>query len=183
MFEQLNYMELQILDFIRENLSCAFGDFLMPLITLFGEGGIFWIALTLVLLARPKTRRLGINLAFCLALEALVCNVMIKPLVGRIRPYDLKPGIEALVRQPHDFSFPSGHTGASFAMAGGFIFSRSRYWLPVTILASLIALSRIYLYVHYPTDVIAGILLGLLTAFIGVKLSERLQRRIEAKER
>lgn len=175
--EQLSLSELQILDFIQNHLTGAIGDFLMPIITLFGEGGIFWIAMATVLVAIPKTRKLGVALAFSLAIEAIACNLMLKPLFARIRPYDLNPAVEVLVRRPHDFSFPSGHTGASFAMAGGFIFSKNKYWIPVTILSALIAFSRLYLYVHYPTDVLAGVVLGLLTGYIGVKLCDKLYAR------
>ena len=97
-----------------------------------------------------------------LALDVLLCNVMLKPLVGRMRPFTVNTGMELLINAPKDFSFPSGHTAASFAAAFALLFVKNKLWIPSMILASLIAFSRLYLYVHYPTDVLAGILLGLI---------------------
>jgi undecaprenyl-diphosphatase len=99
-----------------------------------------------------------------LALDVLLCNVMLKPLVGRMRPFTVNTGVELLINAPKDFSFPSGHTAASFAAAFALLFVKNKLWIPSMILASLIAFSRLYLYVHYPTDVLAGILLGLIVS-------------------
>lgn len=99
-----------------------------------------------------------------LALDVLLCNVMLKPLVGRMRPFTVNTGMELLINAPKDFSFPSGHTAASFAAAFALLFVKNKLWIPSMILASLIAFSRLYLYVHYPTDVLAGILLGLIVS-------------------
>ena len=163
--------DLPILEWIQAHLQCGFLDFIMPIITLFGEGGIFWIAWAVVLLFIPKYRKVGWSMGVALILGVLVCNVTLKPLVHRPRPYDFQLAefgkeIQLLISAQHDFSFPSGHTIASFEASTVLLIHDKRMGIPAVILAVLVTFSRLYLYVHYPTDVIfsmfAGILLGLL---------------------
>ena len=104
--------ELSFLDFIQENLRCGFLDVFMPALTRLGDGGVFWIVLSLALLLFPKTRRTGAIVTMALLLEFLCCNLLLKPLVARIRPYDVNPSVVLLVQRLADFSFPSGHTWA-----------------------------------------------------------------------
>ena len=172
--------DLPILDWIQANMANPFLDFIMPIITVFGDAGIFWIAWAVLLLLFPKTRKIGLGMGFALIMGLLICNVTLKPLVGRIRPYDLQAElgitIQLLGERMHDFSFPSGHTQASFAAATAICFWKRKWGIPALILASLTAFSRMYLYVHYPTDVLAGICFGLLFATIGLLISNRLFR-------
>jgi undecaprenyl-diphosphatase len=158
--------DLPILDWIQNTLQCGLLDFLMPLITLLGDAGIFWIAVAVVLLIIPKTRKIGLGMGVALLMGLLVCNVILKPWVARIRPYDYQiqyfgTQIKLLVDAMHDFSFPSGHTIASFEAATVLLIHNKKMGIPAMILASLIAFSRLYLYVHYPTDVIASVILGI----------------------
>lgn len=155
-------VEFSILDFIQNQFRTPFGDFVMPLISKLGNGGIIWLVLSGLLCVFPKYRKAGVTMLTALALDVLLCNVMLKPLVGRMRPFTVNTGMELLINAPKDFSFPSGHTAASFAAAFALLFVKNKLWIPSMILASLIAFSRLYLYVHYPTDVLAGILLGLI---------------------
>lgn len=155
-------VEFSILDFIQNQFRTSFGDFVMPLISKLGNGGIIWLVLSGLLCVFPKYRKAGVTMLTALALDVLLCNVMLKPLVGRMRPFTVNTGMELLINAPKDFSFPSGHTAASFAAAFALLFVKNKLWIPSMILASLIAFSRLYLYVHYPTDVLAGILLGLI---------------------
>ena len=136
----------------------------MPLISKLGNGGIIWLVLSGLLCVFPKYRKAGVTMLTALALDVLLCNVMLKPLVGRMRPFTVNTGVELLINAPKDFSFPSGHTAASFAAAFALLFVKNKLWIPSMILASLIAFSRLYLYVHYPTDVLTGILLGLIVS-------------------
>lgn len=163
--------DLPILDWIQANLQCTFLDKSMPIVTLFGDGGIFWIAVALVLLIFPKYRKVGLSMGAALVLGVLVCNVTLKPLVARIRPYDLQETlgnhINLLISAQHDYSFPSGHTIASFEACVVLLLHDKRMGIPATILACLIAFSRLYLYVHYPTDVIFSLFAGILFAFLG----------------
>ena len=157
-------VEFSILDFIQNQFRTPFGDFVMPLISKLGNGGIIWLVLSGLLCVFPKYRKAGVTMLTALALDVLLCNVMLKPLVGRMRPFTVNTGMELLINAPKDFSFPSGHTAASFAAAFALLFVKNKLWIPSMIIASLIAFSRLYLYVHYPTDVLAGILLGLIVS-------------------
>ena len=171
--------DLPILDWIQSNLQSAFMDFIMPIITLFGDAGIFWIACAVVLLFIPKYRKAGLSMGIALLLGVLVCNVTMKPLFARIRPYDYKEQylntlIPLLVERQHDFSFPSGHTIASFEACTALMLRDKRLGIPATLLAILIAFSRLYLYVHYPTDVIASVILGICFGFLGTWIVNRI---------
>ncbi|MBO5954254.1 MAG: phosphatase PAP2 family protein [Oscillospiraceae bacterium] len=164
--------DLPILEWIAEHLHCAFLDTLMPLITLLGDAGIFWILCAAALLFFPKYRKIGLGMGAALIIGLLLCNVTLKPLVARIRPYDYQllhfgKTVELLVATPHDFSFPSGHTIASFEAATVLLINNRKLGIPAMILAVLIAFSRLYLYVHYPTDVLASVALGIGIAFLG----------------
>lgn len=163
--------DLPVLDWIQANMQSEFMDKFMPFITRFGDHGTFWMIVAALLFLFPKTRKTGLGMAIAMMLGLLVCNVTLKPLVARIRPYDLQEElgvtIQLLGERMHDFSFPSGHTIASFEAAVVMLKNSKKLGIPAMILAVLIAFSRLYLYVHYPTDVIASVLLGTLFALIG----------------
>lgn len=170
--------DLPILDWIQANLQSPLMDKIMPIITIFGDGGIFWIACALLLLVFPKTRRTGLGMGFALLMGLLICNVTLKPLVGRIRPYDLQEElgvtIQLLIERQHDFSFPSGHTIASFEACTVLMLGNKKLGIPATLLAILIAFSRLYLYVHYPTDVITSVILGTIFGIIGYAIAKKI---------
>ena len=170
--------DLPILHWIADNLHCEFLDFLMPIITLFGEAGIFWIATALVLILIPKTRRMGLGMGVALLIGLILCNLTLKPLCARIRPYDYEllhygTEIKLLVEALHDYSFPSGHTIASFECAAVILMHNKKWGIAAMVLAVLIAFSRLYLYVHYPTDVLTSIVLGVGIAFLGNWLAQK----------
>ena len=164
----MNLFELKILDFIKEHLSCDFLDFLMPIITKLGDGGVFWISVAVVLLITKKYRKVGAMMGVALVLGLIFGNGVLKNVVGRIRPYDLNENMKdmLLIEALSDKSFPSGHTLASFESAVVLLINDKRLGIPAIVLASLIAFSRLYLYVHYPTDVLASIILGTAFAFL-----------------
>ncbi|MDO5545308.1 MAG: phosphatase PAP2 family protein [Eubacteriales bacterium] len=168
--------DLPILEWIQAYMQSDFLDTIMPIITLFGEGGIFWIAWAVILLIIPKTRKIGLSMIIALLLGLLVCNLTLKPLVARIRPYDLQEQdfgvyINLLIDRQSDFSFPSGHTIASFEAAVVLLRYSKKMGIPALILAILVSFSRLYLYVHYPTDVLASVVLGTAFAFAGCALA------------
>ena len=167
--------DLPVLDWIQANMQSGFMDKFMPFITKFGDHGTFWMIVAALLFVFPKTRKTGLGMAIAMVIGLLVCNVTLKPLVGRIRPYDLQAElgitIQLLGERMHDFSFPSGHTIASFEAAVVLLKNSKKMGIPAMILAVLIAFSRLYLYVHYPTDVIVSVILGTLFAFIGNALA------------
>ncbi len=154
--------ELSILDVIQQHLRCLPMDRLMVIVTTLGNGGAVWLLTGAALLFPRRTRRLGICLLAAVAVMAAVCSVGLKPLVARPRPCDLNPAVQLLIDRPTDFSFPSGHTAASFAAVTVLALGQCRYRKAAAVLAVLIAFSRLYLYVHFPTDVLGGALLGTL---------------------
>lgn len=173
------HFDLPILDWIAAHLWCDVLDVLMPIITVLGDAGIFWIAVSAVLLCLPKYRKAGLGMGIALLMGVVLCNIILKPLIGRIRPYDYQlehfgKTIELLVATPHDFSFPSGHTIASFEAAVALTVRHKKLGAAALVLAVLIAFSRMYLYVHYPTDVLASVVLGSALAFLGCFLAEKL---------
>ncbi len=163
--------EFAILDWIQTNLRNPVMDLLMPVITSLGNSGLIWILLDVILLFMPKHRKAGIAVLAGLAAEVICCNLVLKPLVARVRPCDINTAVQLLVARPDDFSFPSGHTGASFAAVSALFFSGNRLWIPSLLLAALISFSRLYLYVHYPTDILAGIFLGVMAGWVGSLVS------------
>ena len=169
-------MEFMILDWIQ-TLRTPWLDGFMVFVSSLGNFGAVWIILAVVLLLLPKYRRVGALLACALLIDLVVCNVLLKPLVARPRPYDLNQMMEYLIDRPHGWSFPSGHTAASFAAATALLLGRSRLWIPCGILAVLIAFSRLYLYVHYPSDVLGGAVVGLAAAWAGSLLEKWLCQR------
>lgn len=178
----MNGFEITILDFIQQHFASEFMNPIMLFITRFGDAGIFWIAFNLVLLMIPKTRRVGAVMALALIFEALICNLAIKPFVARIRPFDLNTAAQLLLKAPTDFSFPSGHTGASFAVVGALLLGKNKLWIPAGILSVLIGFSRMYLYVHYPTDVLAGAVLGMITAWLAMLVVELAEKKFQEKK-
>ena len=211
--------DLAILDFIRAHMTSPLGDEIMPIITMLGDNGIIWIVMAAVMLLFKRTRKLGAAMAIALMIDVVCCNFIIKPLVARIRPFDVNTAIKLIISAPDDYSFPSGHTAAAFAAFGALFFGRNKLtgspnsfvgmniyddlskhngsiapvgvqvlnyefkserinvfsqknlWIPVLVLAIFIAASRLYLYVHYPTDVLVGMVLGTLFGFIGANIT------------
>lgn len=167
---------LWIQEFLRTDVLTAF----MRAVTFLGNAGWFWIVLGVALLAFPKTRPTGAAVLLALAIGALITNVGLKNLVARIRPFHFTELIQPLTALPKDYSFPSGHTCASFAAA--FVCLRMlplKFGVAAMILACLIAFSRLYLGVHYPTDVLAGLLIGVLAG----QIAYRIVRRINLKNK
>ena len=164
--------EFAVLDRIQADLKGPVMDLLMPAVSALGSGGLVWLLLAGLLLLLPKHRRLGAAVLAGLALEVVCCNLVLKPLVARIRPCDVNTAVQLLIARPDDFSFPSGHTGASFAAVSALFAGRSRLWIPAAVLAGRIAFSRLYLYVHYPSDVLPGAALGAMAGHLGTKLAQ-----------
>ena len=163
-------IDIGILDWIQSTIKCSFLDFIMPIITSLGNSGMIWIVICSILLINKKQRKYGIILSLALILCFLVGNIFLKPLVGRIRPFDVNTTIELLIRKPLDFSFPSGHTMSSFAAATVLMYMNKRIGLISLFLATMIAFSRLYLYVHYPSDVLVGGIIGILLGILSIKI-------------
>ena len=183
MLSQLNQWELGLLDWIQDSFRTPFLDTVVPLFTMLGNAGLLWIVISVLLMCIPKHRKAGITLAAGLICQLVVCNLFLKNLIARGRPCWLNETVELLVEKPLDFSFPSGHTMVSF-IAATILAMYNRKWGYIAFpVAALMGFSRLYLYVHFPTDVLAGAVLGILAgvavAFLMKKLFAFLETRYE----
>ncbi|NFV13815.1 phosphatase PAP2 family protein [Clostridium sporogenes] len=159
-------MDIYILDFIHKNIANNFLDKIMIFITSIGNLGLIWIGISLLLLISKRYRKVGVLCIASLFLSSLIGEVLLKNLVQRGRPFTAVEGINLLIKAPKSFSFPSGHTASSFAVATVVGRKIEKFKLPIYILAIAIAFSRLYLYVHYPSDVLVGALIGVISAKI-----------------
>lgn len=166
--------EGQLLLWIQENLRQDWLTPIMQVITRFGDGGIFWIGFCILLLGIPKSRRTGIAASLSLALNGLVTNVWLKNIIGRIRPYVRFSELTVLTTIPSDASFPSGHTAASFSVAAGvYMAGWKKTGVVLYVFSALIGFSRLYLGVHFPSDVVGGAIVGVLCAWVIRKIIDR----------
>ena len=154
-------MDLAILQFIQEHFRSSIADTFFVTVTFLGNSGLIWLLLSVCFLCAKKYRRLGFVLLAALAVTFLLGDVALKNCIQRPRPFQEVP-VELLISPPGSFSFPSGHTSSSFAAAAAVYRFRKSWGAGAFVLASLIGFSRLYLFVHYPTDVLAGAALGLL---------------------
>ncbi len=181
MLEQIYTIDFMILDWIQEHLRCGWLDWLMPKITFLGEAGLIWIVLALLFLWMKPRRKCGLKMTVSLVICLVLALLILKNVIARPRPCWINTEMEMLVKVPKDYSFPSGHTLSGVASAL-IIFKADRLiGIPALILAAVIAFSRLYLYVHFPTDVIAGAVLGILLAIATEKIVESLLPRMPAR--
>lgn len=143
-----------------------FFDIFFKLVTHLGDAGAFWIVVGVLLLCFPKTRMCGICVLICLAVTALLGEGLLKHLFARERPCIQQPIADMLIAIPSTYSFPSGHSASSFTAATAIFCFHRKAGIAAYILAGLIAFSRMYCYVHFPTDVLAGIMLGMFVGFV-----------------
>ena len=175
-------IEIKILDWLQ-TIRTPFLDKIIPVISSLGNAGIVWILLMVVLFIIPKTRKSGLILFFALIVDMILCNGILKNLFQRVRPFNVNTAVTLLIAKPGEYSFPSGHTAVSFAAASALFFAKEKkLWIPALVLAIIIAFTRLYLYVHYPTDVLGGILIGIISGFIGYKIAMKIQTYMSGKK-
>lgn len=149
-------------------------DAIMIFITHLGDDGIFWIFLALILCVFKKTRKCGVLLLLGLGFASLINNLVLKQIFERPRPFNFTGWPEpfnypGLIERPTSFSFPSGHTSSSLGAATPLLIkAKKKLGIPVFILAVLIGFSRVYVHVHYPTDVIVGMIVGIIGGILAV---------------
>lgn len=174
-------IDFSILDIIRENFSCSVLDNLMPMITFLGNGGLIWIIASLAMMFSRKYRKNGIMLAAALICCLIVGNLLMKNIFARSRPCWINDTVPLLIAVPQDYSFPSGHTMSSFAAAYIISCASKRLGIAAYILAILIGFSRLYLYVHFPSDVLGGIILGTASALFSRVICKKIIKKTEKK--
>lgn len=176
--EAIHNIDFGILDFLQ-TLHNDVLDFIMSVFTHAGDNGYVWIGICILLLCIPKTRKIGIYLAITLIVEVVLNDGIIKGIIARERPFLQRTGIETIIKQPSGYSFPSGHSASSFAAATAIFLHNKRLGIGAYVLAAFIAFSRLYFYVHFPTDVICGSLFGILIGFTVNKLLKFIEKKMK----
>lgn len=175
-------LDLTVLYWIQDNLRTAFGDSVAAFLSVAFNGGILWFVLSGVLLIFRKTRTAGCMVLAAMGIAFLVGELGMKNIFCRVRPCTIDDSVILAINRPGSYSFPSGHTGSSFAAATALFLWNKKWGIPALVLAAVIGFSRLYLFVHFPTDVLVGAFLGILSAlfvdFLFRKL--RLDRRIQS---
>lgn len=164
-------MDLEILIFIRNHLTNPIFDAIAKGFNPFMVITILYVAIAIMMLISKRYRRYGILLLIILALQSLIVSGIIKPFVARPRPFLTYP-VDLIVKAPSEYSFPSGHATCVFAAAMLIYFANHKWGIFAFILALIIALSRLYLFVHYPSDVLAGAILGSLVALLVIRIAQ-----------
>lgn len=176
MISWITQIDLHILYYVQDNLRNEVLNGVVKAFTSLGNYGLIWILFTLALLIYSDTRKVGIMCAVALILDLIVCNGILKNVIARTRPYDAFENIRCIVPPQPDYSFPSGHTASSFAAVVPAIVNKNtrKIGIAALIVAILMAVSRIYVCVHYPSDVVGGLIVGLLCGIASCKIFEKL---------
>lgn len=174
-------MEFEILYAIN-NFHNPILDKIMVAITILGDSGLIWIASAVCMLFIKKTRKCGVLMLVSMGIGLILGNGILKNLIARERPCWIDSSIALLIPTPHDFSFPSGHTLASFE-ATVMIYLHNKKWGKISVvLATLIAFSRMYLFVHFPTDIICGAILGTIISILVHNAYEKIKSKRDKKQ-
>ena len=162
MTDFITNIDFSILYWIQDNLRNSFMDFVMPLFSNLQDGGLIWISIAVVMLFFKRTRYCGIAVLFAMGIDTLITEYGIKNIVCRVRPCNLVDDVNMLVEKPTSYSFPSNHSASAFAGAVAVMLTiKKKAWtIPAFVFSGIIAFSRMYVFVHFPSDVFAGILLG-----------------------
>ena len=166
-------------------------DWLTPIMVFFthlGEGGMIWILISAMFLLTKKYRKAGVTMLCALLVMQIGNNEILKELIARTRPFNLKEWQEIfvfpeMIARPSSWSFPSGHTSSGFAAVTALAITtkKARFAVPGYILAAIIAFTRIYVHVHYCTDILGGIAVGLIYGVLGYLLGSAVYHAIVKK--
>lgn len=173
MIDLITKTDWNILNFIQNNIVNEHLNSVMIFLTDLGNYGILWILLSIAFLISKKHRKLGILLIIGLIAEVVTGNIILKNLIARPRPCWIDSSVPMLISIPKDYSFPSGHAFSSFIEAT-LIFKYNRKWgIYAYIAAALISFSRLYLFVHFPSDVLSGAVFGIILGILIYKAADR----------
>lgn len=178
--EVIQDFDFSVLNGIQNALQCGFLDTVIPWLTHLGHG-VVWAIFGLIFLFIKKYRFNGICVISALIATVVLSEFIVKPLFLRERPYMLNPEFLLLIPEPSGTSFPSSHTSTSFASALQFFGVNKKAGIAALIFAAVVAFTRLYLYVHFPTDILGGIILGvcmgLAVIFAGRRIREKVTER------
>lgn len=188
-FDSLLGFDLAVFEWVQ-SIQSHFLTAIMTTVTTLGDEGIIFIVLGLVLLCTKKYRKAGISILVALLVMLVLNNLVLKELIARPRPFNLDPETYDWwhevykypyfnIHQPSSYSFPSGHTSSAFAAAIALLWHDRKLGIPTTIFAAIMGFSRIYVEVHYCTDVIGGAIVGIIYALIGVLIAKLLYPYID----
>lgn len=166
--EFITSIDFAILDFIQNTIKCVLLDYIMAFFSYIGEAGGIWLISAIIMLVFRKTRSTGVMIIVAVFAGYLIGEVGIKNIVGRLRPFRVNTDIVLNITPPSGYSFPSGHSCSSFAAATVIFMRNKKLGIFALVVASLVAFSRLYNYVHFPSDVICGIILGIICAVVTV---------------
>lgn len=169
MLDFIQNLDSEIVLWVQEHLTHPFLDKIMIFFTKIGDGGMLWIAIGVILLFTKKYRGVGFVTLLSLLIGTALCDQWLKFLIARDRPFMAIP-MEILIDDPDSYSFPSGHTTSSFAAAFVLGYYLKEYRVYFYLVAGLVSFSRIYLFVHYPTDIVAGVLVGYIASLIAIRI-------------
>ena len=163
--------ELDFLHFLQ-GIHNPILDKIMVCITNLGVNGLVILLILIGLAVFPRSRKIGVTALAAFLIAYSIVNIGLKPFINRCRPCWLEPSVKLLINTPHSFSFPSGHSNSFFAIAGAVFLRNKKIGIPCLAVASLVAFSRLYLFVHWPTDVLGGMVTGLFGAVISYVIIE-----------
>lgn len=190
-YQKIFEWDANILLNLQNNVRSDFWDPIMKAITHSVDKGLFWIILTILLLIIPKTRKMGLCSAISLVFSIIICNLLLKNIFARVRPYEVIDGLKCIVKLADDYSFPSGHTSGSFASAVALFLAAERkqkiFAFVGILYAGLVGFTRLYVGIHYPTDVIVAAIVATLFAIpaylIGSKIYDVLAKKFRKKKK
>lgn len=175
--EAIQNFDFSVLNGLQDLLQCGFLDAVVPMLTHLGHG-VVWAIFGLIFLFTKKYRFNGICIISALVATVIISEFIIKPLFLRERPYMLNPEFILLIPEPSGTSFPSSHTSTSFASALQFFGINRKAGIAAMIFAAVVAFTRLYLYVHFPTDILGGIILGLCMGFATIIVSKKIRQKL-----
>lgn len=173
--EAIQNFDISVLDWIQANLRCGFLDSFLVILNYVMTSGILWIAIGVVMLFFRKTRAAGIILLAALAFVFLTGDVLLKHVISRPRPFTVNTDINLLMPKPNGSSFPSTHSGLAAAATTVLLAKKRAFGYAALVLTICIAFSRMYLYFHYPTDVLCGLLLGVLSGLLMLWIAKKMK--------